>query len=138
MELNRLSEIIAIADCFDACTTLRVYQQPMPPSVAINLMKGLSGEFLNPELVNSFATLMGKYPPGTLVRLDSNEIALVWKTNMGDPEHPQIRVIFDASGARIDNPVTEKLGDRKDGGVIVAVIDPISKGIEVGEYFKRI
>jgi putative nucleotidyltransferase with HDIG domain len=138
MELSKLGEIIAIADCFDACTTLRVYQQPMPPAVAINLMKGLAGEFLNPELVSSFSTLMGKYPPGTLVRLDSNEIALVWKANMSDPEHPQIRVIFDASGNRIDKPVTEKLGEKKERGVIVALIDPLSKGIEVGEYFRQI
>jgi putative nucleotidyltransferase with HDIG domain len=138
MELNKLSEIIAIADCFDACTTLRVYQQPMPPAVAINLMKGLAGEFLNPELVNSFSTLMGKYPPGTLVRLDSNEIALVWKANMSDPEHPQIRVIFDAAGNKIDKPVTEKLGEKKERGLIVALIDPLTKGIEVGEYFRQI
>jgi len=138
VEFNRLSEIIAVADCFDACTTLRVYQQPMPPAVAINLMKGLAGEYLNPELVNSFATLMGKYPPGTLVRLNSNEIALVWKFNMSDPEHPQIRVIFDASGNKIETPVTEKLGEKKGRGMIVAVIDPLSRGIEVGEYFRQI
>ncbi len=137
MEQNRLGEIIAIADCFDACTTLRVYQQPMPPAVAINLMKGLAGESLNPELMNSFSTLMGKYPPGTLVRLDTNEIALVWKANLGDPEHPQIRVIYDSTGNNIEKPVTEKLGEKKERGSIVAVIDPLSRGIEVGEYFRK-
>jgi len=110
----------------------------MPPAVAINLMKGLAGEYLNPDLVNSFATLMGKYPPGTLVRLNSNEIALVWKGNMGDPEHPQIRVIFDASGNKINAPETEKLGEKKEREMIVAVIDPLSRGIEVGEYFRQL
>jgi putative nucleotidyltransferase with HDIG domain len=137
-ELSKLNEIIAVADCFDACTTLRVYQQPMPPAVAINLMKGLGGDSLNPDLVNSFATMMGKYPPGTVVRLNNNELALVWRVNMSDPEHPHIRVIFDASGNRIDTPITEKLGDRKERGMIVAVIDPLTKGIEVGEYFRQV
>jgi putative nucleotidyltransferase with HDIG domain len=138
LELCDLSQIIAIADCFDACTTLRVYQLPMPPATAINLMKELAGEFLNPEMVSSFAKMMGKYPPGTLVRLETNEIALVWKTNLNNPELPQVRVIFDANGEMVGKPVTEKLEERPGGGVkIVAVINPLTKGIDVGEYFRQ-
>lgn len=137
-ELNNLCELIAIADCFDACTTLRVYQLPMPPATAIGRMKELAGEFLNPEMVNAFATMMGKYPPGTVVRLDTNEIALVWKGNMANPEQPKMRVIIDRHGEKITKPVTEKFEDRKGGApAIVAVIDPVSKGIDVGEYFKQ-
>lgn len=137
-ELSNLSQIIAIADCFDACTTLRVYQQPMPPSSAISRMKELAGEFLNPEMVTGFTAMMGKYPPGTVVRLDTNEIALVWKGNLGSPETPQVRVLFDRNGKQIEKPVTEKLEGRKGGApAIVAVINPLSKGIDVGEYFKQ-
>jgi putative nucleotidyltransferase with HDIG domain len=138
LELCDLSQIIAIADCFDACTTLRVYQLPMPPATAINLMKELAGEYLNPDMVNSFAKMMGKYPPGTLIRLETNEIALVWKTNLNNPELPQIRVIFAADGEMVEKPVTEKLEERSGGGVkIVAVINPLTKGIDVGEYFRQ-
>ncbi len=137
MELSDLSQIIAIADCFDACTTLRVYQLPMPPATAINLMKGLAGEFLNPEMVNSFAKMMGKYPPGTLLRLDTNEIALVWKANPGNPEMPLARVIFYANGDPVENPVTERLAERETATRIVAVLNPVAKGIDVGEYFRQ-
>lgn len=138
IELSNLSQIIAIADCFDACTTLRVYQLPMPPAAAINLMKGLAGEYLNPEMVDSFSMMMGKYPPGTLVRLTSNEIALVWKANLNNAERPQIRVIIDANGEMIAKPVTEKLENRTNGGnTIVAVLNPLAKGIDVGEYFRQ-
>jgi len=138
MELSSLSQIIAIADCFDACTTLRVYQLPMPPATAINLMKELAGEYLNPDMVNSFAKMMGKYPPGTLVRLESNEIALVWKANPGNPEKPQIRVIIDEQGELVEKPFTEKLEERSAGTTaIVAVINPLAKGIDVGEYFRQ-
>ena len=138
-ELGSLCQIIAIADCFDACTTLRVYQQPMPPSTAINRMQEIAGEFLNPEMVTGFAAMMGKYPPGTVVRLDTNEIALVWKGNLGSPETPQVRVIIDRNGKKIEKPVTEKLEGRKGGTpAIVAVINPLSKGIDVGEYFKQV
>jgi len=137
-ELSNMCELIAIADCFDACTTLRVYQLPMPPATAIGRMKELAGEFLNPDMVNAFAAMMGKYPPGTVVRLDTNEIALVWKGNMANPEQPKIRVIFDRYGEKIKKPVTEKLEERKGGTpAIIAVIDPVSKGIDVGEYFKQ-
>lgn len=139
MELSDLSQIVAIADCFDACTTLRTYQLPMPPASAITIMKELAGEFLSPELVNSFSAMMGKYPPGTVVRLDTNEIALVWKGNMARPETPQVRVIFDRHGERVENPVTEKLEERKDGvPLIVAIVNPLAKGIDVGEYFRQV
>jgi len=57
---------------------------------------------------------------------------------MSDPEHPQIRVIFDASGNKIDTPATEKLGEKKERKMIVAIIDPLSRGIEVGEYFRQL
>lgn len=138
LELSDLSQIIAIADCFDACTTLRVYQLPMPPATAINLMQGLAGEYLNPEMVGSFAKMMGKYPPGTLVRLESNEIALVWRANPNNQEMPQIRVIYDANGELLEKPVTEKLEERAVGGAkIVAVLNPLTKGIDVGEYFRQ-
>lgn len=136
--LGTMCELIAIADCFDACTTLRVYQLPMPPAVAISRMQELAGEYLNPDMVTAFAAMMGKYPPGTVVRLDTNEIALVWKSNMANPELPKIRVIFDCNGERVKKPVTEKLEARKGGApTIVAVIDPVLKGIDVGEYFKQ-
>ncbi len=138
LDLSDLSQVIAIADCFDACTTLRTYQLPMPPATAINLMQGLAGEFLNPEMVKSFAKMMGKYPPGTLVRLETNEIALVWKANLNNQELPQIRVLFDAEGDLVEKPFTEKLEERQGNGVkIVAVINPLTKGIDVGEYFRQ-
>ncbi|NVN98540.1 MAG: HD domain-containing protein [Geobacteraceae bacterium] len=138
MELSNLSQIVAIADCFDACTTLRVYQLPMPPAQAIKVMKRLAGEFLNPEMVENFASMMGKYPPGTLIRLDTNEIALVWKGNLGNPETPKVRIVFDRFGNKVEKPVTEKLEERRGGApAIVAIIDPITKGIDVGDYFKQ-
>jgi hypothetical protein len=49
-----------------------------------------------------------------------------------------MRVIIDRHGEKITKPVTEKFEDRKGGApTIVAVIDPVSKGIDVGEYFKQ-
>ena len=138
LELSNLGQIVAIADCFDACTTLRVYQKPMPPAAAINRMKELAGEFLDPEMVACFAEMMGKYPPGSVVRLDTNELALIWKANSIDGDAPYIRVLFDREGKKVDQPFTEKLSDRAGGNAaIVAIVDPLLKGIDVGEYFKQ-
>lgn len=138
MELSSLCEIIAIADCFDACTTLRTYQLPMPPASAIKRIRELSGDYLNPEMVENFAEMMGKYPPGTVVRLDNNEIALVWRSSVGAPEAPKVKVIFDKDGKKVEKPFNRKLENRKgDAPSIVAVIDPVTKGIDVGAYFRQ-
>lgn len=137
-ETGVMSRIIAIADCFDACTTLRVYQQPMPPAAAIIRMHELAGDYLDPDLVKNFASMMGKYPPGTVVRLNTNEIALIWKSSSINPDAPLIRVLFDTAGNKLENLVTEKLLERGGGGQrIVGVVNPLKKGIDVGYYFKQ-
>ncbi|HEY6838669.1 MAG TPA: HD-GYP domain-containing protein [Geobacteraceae bacterium] len=133
---NVMSAVIAIADCYDAITTLRVYQRPMSPKAAVDQLRRLSGTILDADLVTSFVEMMGKYPVGTLVRLDTNEIAVVFRPNPANSECPVVKIIFDAHGELLDNPQVARLVD--DQGVclgrIVAVVDPVLKNIEVGKY----
>ena len=49
--------------------------------------------------------LIGIYPVGNLVRLNTGEIAVVMKVYAPDPLRPQVRVLFDARGKRV-SPLT--------------------------------
>lgn len=136
LPFNQMIDIIAIADTYDAITTLRVYQHPCNPRVALNEMQKLVGTFLDGSLMASFVDLMGKYPVGTLVRLDTNEVAAVYRPNPLDEEAPIIRVLFKPDGTRLSEPREQPLVGQ-DGtryADIVAVVNPALKNIDIGKF----
>jgi putative nucleotidyltransferase with HDIG domain len=136
LPFNQMIDIIAIADTYDAITTLRVYQHPCNPRVALNEMQKLVGTFLDGSLMASFVDMMGKYPVGTLVRLDTNEVAVVYRPNPLDEETPIIRVLFETDGTRLsvprEQPLVEQDGTRY--ADIVAVVNPALKNIDIGKF----
>ncbi len=132
--------IVTIADTYDALTTLRTYQKPRDPVHAIYLMKSMAGKTLDPNLLKVFINMLGLYPVGTLVRLDTNEIGIIIKVNKEDNTKPVLKIIIDKDGNRLKKPLRLDLSKPLPEGVkrptIVANIDPISKNINVEEYFK--
>ena len=125
------AEIVAVADTYDAITTLRTYNTPTLPKEAMEIMRRLSGASLNGELVNKFEEMMGDYPVGSLVRLDTNEIALVLKPNPMESEAPGVKIVMDAGGEMLATPRVLSLAI-KDGtryASIVAPVDPLLKNV---------
>lgn len=136
LPFSQMIDIVAIADTYDAITTLRVYQHPINPRAALAEMQKVSGTYLDGELVNSFIDMMGKYPVGTLVRLDTNEVAVVYRPNPLDDEAPIVRILIKPDGARLSVPREQSLVE-KDGtryASIVAIMDPLLKNIDVGKF----
>ena len=131
---NRMIDIIAVADTYDAITTLRVYQSPVNPMTALNEMQKMSNTILNGAIVERFVEMMGSYPVGTLVRLDTNEVALVYRPDQRDENAPLVHILIDEDGERLPAPRIQALID-SDGSryaKIVAVVDPLLKNIDIG------
>jgi putative nucleotidyltransferase with HDIG domain len=130
------AEIVAVADCYDAITTLRAYQIPTSPKEALNIMRRLSGTTLNTELVASFEKMMGEYPVGTLVRLDTNEIALVVKPNPMENPCAAVKVVVDAQGEILSQPKSISLASSEGSryASIIATVDPLLKNLDIGSY----
>lgn len=131
--LSELVDMTAIADSYDAMTTLRSYQRPFTPRGAINRLREVSGSFLNPAYVANFIASLGPYPVGSLVRLDTNEIGLVVKVDAQDPSLADIKLIFDHGGNLVQETTYRYI--RPEGTCrIIAEVDPASKGMEVSEF----
>jgi putative nucleotidyltransferase with HDIG domain len=136
LPFNQMIDIIAIADTYDAITTLRVYQQPINPRSALNEMQKLTGTFLDGALVARFIEMMGKYPVGTLVRLDTNEVAVIYRPNPLDEEAPMVKIMIESDGTRLGVP-REQMLIEQDGAryaEIVAVVDPLLKNIDLSKF----
>ena len=97
------ARIAAIADCYDAITSQRVYAKPIPHALAIKKMYEWRGYDFQPELIEAFIQSVGIYPTGTLVELSSGEVGIVIKENPGKRLRPQVLVILDSD--------KEQLGD---------------------------
>ena len=127
------SGIVAVADFYDATTTLRAYQRPMQPTQAVEEIRNACGTSLDREIVERFLELTGRFPTGSLVRLDSNEIAVVFTPSTHECGAAVVKVIMDSSGRALAEPELRSIiasGER-----IVDLVDPLVKGIDVSRYF---
>jgi len=98
--ISLFGRIIAIADVFDALTSPRVYRpKAMSPNHALEIMLAQTGKDFDPVLLKVFITMLGAYPVGTLLKLDTGELGLVADCDKnGDPARPTI-VLISPDGA---------------------------------------
>ncbi len=134
-KISILSDMTTIADIYDAMTTLRCYQRPMTPRVAVENLQKLSGSALHPQLLKQLIDSLGPYPVGSLVRLDSNEIGVVTRVGNLDRDVMELKIIFSSSGEKLDEPIPVDLVG-SESKRIVAEVDPFVKGVEITDYFE--
>ena len=136
--IHPYSQIITICDAYDALTTLRVYQKPHNPVEAIRVMTSLSGRHFDPDVLKAFINMLGLYPIGTMVRLSTNEIALVTKENPQTPDRPVVTIVFDIDGKALDSPTDENLAiEESRGKTIIATVNPATLDIDIESFFEK-
>ena len=96
-EIPLFAKILSIADVYDAVTSERVYHKGMAPSDALRMIFSWSGKHFNDQLVKFFISAIGIYPVGTLVMLNTNELAIIIEPNKKDPLRPKVIVVSDSS-----------------------------------------
>jgi hypothetical protein len=78
--------------------------------------------------------MMGLYPVGTLVRLNTGELAVVVREHPDDPFRPQVKLVQDAHGYTLEQPVLANTWERDDRGdfpiEVVEVVDAQGTGID--------
>jgi len=140
--VNLFSKIVKIADFFDAVTTQRVYRtRHFTRDEALTLMLAQSGKEFHPLLLKEFVKMMGVYPVGSLVALNTGELGIVIENN---PEtafllRPIVKLITDPAGYKIDGETVDLSavdpGRQAFSRSIVKVLDPLKYGINVADYF---
>jgi len=138
MPLDFYSKIVTIADQYDAMTSSRVYQRvPLQPDRALSILMERAGKQIDPVLFKFFVNIVGVYPVGSLVLLDTRELALVYECNMAVPDRPRVLIIVDSQGQRCRGPIvdlTEKDSYGRFRRTIVKTLDPNRYKINLAEY----
>lgn len=142
-DLNMYSLMASIADVYDALTTERPYRPPLPPARALRVMNEMPAGTFDSRLLSAFGGLLGKHPPGTMVRLDNGEIAVVSRPNPDDPARPFVRILRRTEeGHTLDqNEIDLSKRDENTQAHLLAiseVLDPRAHDIDVEELLRSL
>ena len=99
-----LSQIVSVADIYEAMTGARSYQEPAMPEQACLVLARIAGTKLNTALVKAFVNAIGFFPIGSVVRTDREETGVVIRTTPGEPLHPVV-ALFGSQHERLPGEV---------------------------------
>jgi len=142
-EHSLITEIITIADNYDAMTSSRVYARvPLSPDKALSMLLEFAGHRIHPALAKVFVNMVGCLPQGSLVLLDTREMGLVFETNPSPEllDRPRIVLVVDAAGKRISSAQSRSvdLAEKDEAGrfrrSIVRTLDPNQYGINLSDF----
>ncbi len=136
--ISLYARMIAIVDTYDAITAERVYKEGQTCLNALKILRKDSGTMFDAELVNRFIGAVGIYPPGTLVRLKSQKVALVTETNWDDATKPRLKTFYHAKFARYLEVQELDLASSKTDDAIEAVVKPEDYNIDLQKFFNSI
>lgn len=134
------SKIIAVAAAFDAATNTRAYSNAIPPDEILRELWEEKHLGFDPVIVKALINLLGIYPVGTCVILDTLELAIVQQANSDQLfiHRPIVRIISNSDGVWLDGPSVADLSESDQDGTflrsIIKVTDPSRYGISISDY----
>jgi putative nucleotidyltransferase with HDIG domain len=137
-ELNLCTQIVSIADVYDALRSNRIYREGLPSDRIKAIMTQKDSPAFNTRLLRRFINLMGLFPIGTLVRLNTDEVAVVTHEHPGDPFRPQVKILRDRLGQAVEEPTLVNTWEPDGRGdfkwAVVEAVDPDAVQIDPLAY----
>lgn len=137
-KLNLCTMIVSIADVFDALRSNRPYRQGLATARIRAIMGEQDNPAFNQPLLKRFVNLMGLFPVGNLVRLNTDEVAVVTAEHPTDPFRPQVKILTNPKGETLEEPLLANTWERNATGehprAVVEAVDPESMGIDPLRY----
>jgi len=131
------SQIISLADAYDAITAARVYYSiQTPQDQAIRILIKKRGSAFNPVLVKAFVNMIGLFPMGTLLKLNTGEVGLVTHQTR-DLMRPHVLLLTKFDGSEKTSGVEVSLLETVGGSYkrsVVGTIDPYAAHIDLKIY----
>jgi len=131
------SQIVSLADAYEALTAARVYYKAqMPPDNAIRILLKKGTTAFNPVLIKAFVNMIGIFPIGTLLKLDTGEVGLVMHQTR-DLLRPRVLMLTRFDGSEKKDGEEISLLETARGHykrTVVGTVDPNAAKINVKQY----
>lgn len=139
-DISQFGLITAIVDIYDAMTSDRCYHKGKPAHEILQLLYRLSLEgHLDSTLVQRFIQIVGIYPVGSVVELDSGETGIVKRINRDAPLAPVLLLVKSAGNTLLSNPTEHDLSQpgKQQHQHVKAVLHPHQVGIDPANYLDK-
>jgi putative nucleotidyltransferase with HDIG domain len=140
-KISLFGRIVTVADFYDALVRPRVYNRfPYVSEKILGIMLERSGKDFDPAIVKVFINMIGIFPLGTLVLLNTNEMGIVTQIQEDTEliDRPKVCLLYYSDGeyrkAKVVDlrEMDEAAGDFKRS--IVKTLDPNEYNINVAEF----
>jgi HD-GYP domain-containing protein (c-di-GMP phosphodiesterase class II) len=136
--IGQYGMIAGLVDFYDAITSDRAYRSGISPYSALQKLYEWRGTMFQPALVEKFIQCLGIYPIGSVVELNTGEIAVVAALNRLQRLKPRVVLVLQKDRSPYPNTPLTNLATRKtaDGHPceIERVLDPASVNIDPSRY----
>ncbi|QBL10841.1 HD-GYP domain-containing protein [Rheinheimera sp. D18] len=136
-QISMHARMIAIVDTYDAITAQRVYKSGQTCIKALKILRADSPAHFDLELVKQFITAIGMYPPGTLVLMESEKLAMVLENNPTRLTCPIVKVFYNAKQRHYLPAITVNLADAKCDDAIKSAVNAEDYGIDIKKFFNQ-
>jgi HD-GYP domain-containing protein (c-di-GMP phosphodiesterase class II) len=99
------ARVLAVADVYAALVSARPYRPALDPYQAmVTLVRHASHGLLDREVVRRLIECLSLFPVGSLIRLETGEVAKVVSASAATYTRPKVRVLIGADGQRLERP----------------------------------
>lgn len=133
--------IAGLIDCYDAIISRRPYADQKCAYDAVRELNRLAGTKFQQEVVEQFVRAIGMFPTGSLVELNTGEVAIVIEQNVARRLRPKLLVILNADRQPVQRNKTIDLSnlpdraDKKNALWIQGGFEAGSFNIDPKDYF---
>jgi HD-GYP domain-containing protein (c-di-GMP phosphodiesterase class II) len=139
--ISTYAKMAAIVDIYENMIAkgMNTPDSPVSPFEAIKILWDLRRTWLNPTLVQQFAHCVGLFPVGSLIELNTGEVAIVLTQSRTNRMQPTIMIVLDKEKQPYDSPITVDLANNPEcdnmAYEIVRDLKPAAYNIDPEKYY---
>jgi HD-GYP domain-containing protein (c-di-GMP phosphodiesterase class II) len=120
-EIHEYAQIVAIADVYDALTSVRPHRNRLKPSEAIEYLYASGNGAFDLGMVQQFTENICIYPVSTTVMLSTGQIGVVSANRRGSVQRPTVRILREENGVELKSPYEIDLRERLNVTIISSI-----------------
>jgi len=104
-QIGLYGNMICIVDTYVSLINGRNCEVALPPNKALDFMYKQKGRLFHPQMLDQFIQVIGIYPVGTMVRLNTGDVGFVIKQNKTWRMKPVIMVVMNKYREKLETPI---------------------------------